>query len=120
MQTRTLVDALKQHIDEFGPEAAAASIVDTFTRLTAQRLIFLSPPPEPVLDESELRALDRRIAGDWLSGKAVWLAVRKTEYTHQTAINLGRQLSARYRKQRKVGPTRMYWIEDPAITDAKA
>lgn len=116
-----LEDALAAHIRVVGAEDAAVDIVNAFTHLTAQRLIFVSPAMPPVLTDSELQTFERKAAGVWVSAKAVWFAVRPAEvYEHQIAINLGRQLAARYRKQRKVGPTRQYWIESRTITDAKA
>lgn len=75
----------------------------------------------PVLTSSELAHLERKLANTWLSAKNVWLALRAGEpYEHGASIALGRQLTARYRKQRKQGPTRLYWIEPQAIDEPQA
>lgn len=75
----------------------------------------------PVLTASELAHLERILPSTWLSAKNIWLALRAGKpYEHGTSIALGRQLSARYRKHRQQGPTRLYWIESHAIAEPKA
>lgn len=107
-------------LEDFTAEQVARAMADAFVARTGRRLLIIASEPPQVLDESILKNLERQVDGAWLSARAVWLASRGLEpYDHQTSINLGRQLSARYRKQRKIGPTRQYWIEAPAITDAK-
>lgn len=103
------------------PTGTADDLSNLVIDLSHQRLLIPAPESEPVLNDSELRHLERVAEDTWMSARAVWRLLRDpSPYAHQTAINLGRQLSARYRRQRRQGPTRMYWITAPAIVTPKA
>lgn len=120
LDTSELTDVLAVTFDgwleDFTPEQVARSAADAFTKRTGRRMLIALPEPAAILTDAELLALERKVAGAWFSAKAVWFAVRPgAPYEHRLAIDLGKQLSARYRLQQKKGPTREYWIASNAI-----
>lgn len=106
---------LAQHEDN--PHALVQELAEIVNATLERNLLTLQGAGfTPVLSASELAHLERILPNTWLSGKNVWLALRAGEpYEHGMSIALGRQLSARYTRQRKQGATRMFWIEPQAI-----
>lgn len=115
------IDTAVRHVlAQHAPRDAARIIADAFAYIAKRRLLAVIAEPDVVLSSDELGFLEDRFAGEWLSAKDVFAIVRQTDPDHATLIRLGRQLSARYRNQRKKGPTRQCLIELRTITDAKA
>ena len=111
-----------EHLAKLIRAEIAASNAHTVAQLiaravneTAGRTVLILPGSfDPVLTDDDFRNLERVAGLQWLSAKAVWFKLYPREdFNHSLLIQLGRQLSARYIKNRKRGATRQYWIESP-------
>lgn len=125
----TLEQNIRQAIHESllrgeDPQTVAAFLASVVNEIAGRRLLRVEAGRTAVLTVSEIAALERlseTLPDRWFTAKAVWLALRPGQsFTHGASVLLGKQLALRYAKQRKSGPTRLYWIATPAIAEPKA
>lgn len=109
-----IAEQIRAEISASNAHAVAVRIAKVFNEAAGRTVLILPGSFEPILTDEDFRNLERVAGLQWLSAKAVWFALYpKVDFNHSLLIQLGRQLSARYTKNRKRGATRTYWIESP-------